>query len=122
MTDPAPTAPAEPASPASPESPLSPASPVSPASPASAAPAPDPARDGRVVLVRRRRVPALGFWVLLAVLVSAVIGAGIAWFAGVHHLTGILYFAVTAIFLIGGPLALVAAIVDAILDRRRRRP
>lgn len=76
---------------------------------------------GQVLLVRRRRVPALGFWVLLAVAIPFVIGMIVAWSVGLRSLTQILYFGVTAGILGGAPLALIAAVIDQVLDRRRRR-
>lgn len=86
---------------------------------AAADPATAPADDGQVLLVRRRRTPALGLWVLLALAVPFLIGMIVAWSVEVRHLTGMLYFGVTAAVLIGFPLAMVAAIVDAVLHRRR---
>lgn len=77
--------------------------------------------DGQVLLVRRRRVPALGFWVALVLVVPFLAGMVVAWVVDVRTLTGMLYFGVTAALLIGFPLALVAAVVDAVLERRRRR-
>lgn len=83
-------------------------------------PATAPADDGQVLLVRRRRTPALGLWVLLALAIPFLIGMVVAWSVEVRHLTGMLYFGVTAAVLIGFPLALIAAIVDAVVHRRRR--
>lgn len=77
--------------------------------------------DGQVLLVRRRRVPALGFWVALVLVIPFLAGMVVAWVVDVRTLTGMLYFGVTAALLIGFPLALVAAVVDAVLERRRRR-
>jgi len=77
--------------------------------------------NGQVLLVRRRRVPALGFWVALVLVIPFLAGMVVAWVVDVRTLTGMLYFGVTAALLIGFPLALVAAVVDAVLERRRRR-
>lgn len=108
-----------------------PSRPADPAHPVDSTDAPDPdtgtetevpvEHGGQVLLVRRRRVPALGFWVLLAVAIPFVIGMIIAWSVGLRSLTQILYFGVTAGILGGAPLALIAAVIDQVLDRRRRR-
>lgn len=79
-----------------------------------------PADEGQVLLVRRRRVPALGFWVTLALALSFVGGVVLAWTTSVRDVSGLLYFGVTAIFLVGLPLAAVAAVVDSLTHRRGR--
>lgn len=100
---------------------------------ADAAPAPDaiPSPDerpppddtlpagGQVILVRRRRTPALGFWVALALAVTFLTGIVVAWTVGVRHGAGMLYFGVVSAAFIGFPLAMVAAVVDAVIHRRR---
>lgn len=104
---------------ADPEQPIDPEQPADPEGHADRAAQPAPSPDGEVLLVRRRRTPALGFWVLLALLVAFIGGMVTAWVVDIRYLTGMLYFGVTAAVLIGAPLALLAAIIDAVLDRRR---
>ena len=90
--------------------------------PAATDTAADTDEDGaQVLLVRRRRTPALGFWVLLALAVAFLGGTVVAWLAEVRAPAGMLYFGVTAAVMVGLPLAALAALVDAIADRRRRR-
>lgn len=92
--------------------------PSAPQSPSSAA---TPAAETTAVYVRRRRVPTLAFWVTLAILVGLVAGAITALVTGVGDIGGILYFAVAGGVFVGLPLALVAAIVDAVAHRAERR-
>ncbi|UEJ82222.1 hypothetical protein Bra3105_15470 [Brachybacterium halotolerans subsp. kimchii] len=109
-----------------PERPGAPAPVPAPAQPDEQAPEPaSPAREPETtaVYVRRRRVPTLAFWVTLAILVGLVAGAITAFVTGVGDVGGILYFAVTGGVFVGLPLALIAAIVDAVAHRsERRRP
>lgn len=77
--------------------------------------------DGRVLLVRRRRRPALGLWVLIALVAAFVAGLIVAWVGGARVLSQLLYFGATSVMLIGLPLALIAAIADAVIERRARR-
>lgn len=76
----------------------------------------------QVPLVRRRRVPALGFWVLVAIAVAVIGGVVTAWVTGVRDVAGMLYFAATAVMVVGIPLAGISAIVDGVPHRRRRAP
>ncbi|MCT1774809.1 hypothetical protein [Brachybacterium sp. p3-SID957] len=78
-----------------------------------------PART--TVYVRGRRTPTLAFWVVLALVVPAVVALIAAPLLGVGGAGGILAFAFIAVLSIGVPLAALAALVDLILERRRRR-
>lgn len=73
------------------------------------------------VYVRKRRSPTLAFWVMLAIVVPAIAGLLVAPFLGLTSAGGLLTFAFIAVLSIGVPLAALAALVDLILDRRRRR-
>lgn len=91
----------------------------------SAGPAPE-AEDsftpgGTVILVRRRRMPSLGFWVLGCMLLAALVGAVVAYVVDVRYLAGMVYFAVTSAVFFGLPLAALAALVDALRHRRSDR-
>ncbi|PWH07716.1 hypothetical protein DEO23_03615 [Brachybacterium endophyticum] len=79
--------------------------------------------EGTVLYVRRRRVPTLGFWVTLSIIVGLLAGAVTALITRVDSAGGVIYFAVTGAVFIGLPLALIAAVVDAVIHRgERRRP
>lgn len=94
--------------------------PVDPADPAEPAEVPE-VPEGTVLLVRRRRTPTLGFWVLVSMVLAALVGVGIALAVGVVHLAGLLYFAVTAAVFIGLPLAAGFSFWDALRHRRSDR-
>ena len=67
--------------------------------------------------VRRRRTPALGFWVLLSFLVpgaAALIAAPLLQFG---DLRGVVNFVILAMVVVGLPLAAIASFIDA---RRHR--
>jgi hypothetical protein len=117
--------PMSPTSPAGPDTPASPDAPAGPDTPAEAGhePAPEqPARtEGTAVYVRRRRAPTLGFWVILALVVGVLAGAVTALVTRVDDLGGVIYFAVTGAVFVGLPLALIAAIIDSVTHRPRRR-
>ncbi|MCS6711344.1 hypothetical protein JSY14_04670 [Brachybacterium sp. EF45031] len=78
-----------------------------------------PSTPPATVYVRRGRRLSLGGAVIIALLVSALGGAVVALLAGVTAVGGVVYFAVTAAFLVGVPLAAVIALVDALRERRR---
>jgi hypothetical protein len=69
--------------------------------------------------VRRGRTPALGFWVLLSILVGAVVGLIVAFVSGAGDLGGIAMFLAYGAMFVGIPLAAIAALVDALRHRRR---
>ena len=73
-----------------------------------------------VILVRRRRAPALGLWVLIALAVGFVAGAVTALVQGISVFGDVVYMGVTGVLFVGFPLALVAALADAWSERRRR--
>lgn len=77
--------------------------------------------EGTVILVRRRRMPSLGFWVLGCMLLAALVGAVVAYVVDVRYLAGMVYFAVTSAVFFGLPLAALAALVDALRHRRSDR-
>ncbi|EWS81924.1 hypothetical protein [Brachybacterium phenoliresistens] len=77
--------------------------------------------EGTVILVRRRRMPSLGFWVLGCMLLAALAGAVVAYVVEVRYLAGMVYFAVTGAVFFGLPLAALAALVDALRHRRTDR-
>lgn len=100
-----------------------PDSPPEQSTPQTPSDAAEPAPETTAVYVRRRRVPTLAFWVALAIFVGLVAGAITALVTGVGDIGSILYFAVTGGVFVGLPLALIAAIVDAVKHRsERRRP
>lgn len=76
--------------------------------------------DVTAIYVRHSRTPTLGFWVVLVVAVGALAGGIIGVVTGADTVGGIAYFAGSGVLFIGGPLALVVAIVDAVIHRRRR--
>lgn len=78
-------------------------------------------RGGTALYVRDRRSPALGFWVVAALLVPAAGGLIAAPFLGVSGAGGLLLFAVIAMLGIGVPLAALAALADLFLEQRRER-
>lgn len=77
--------------------------------------------EGTVILVRRRRMPSLAFWVLGSMLLAALAGVVVALVADVGYLAGIAYFAVTSAVFFGLPLAAFAALIDALRHRRTDR-
>lgn len=81
---------------------------------------PSPA-DGRVLYVRSGRSLSLGGWVVIALALSAIAGAVLALVTGETALGSIVYLAVTAVMFLGLPLAGIIALVDLVLERRRRR-
>lgn len=103
---------------------LTPADRPTPASPASpTVEEPQRAADGTTAIyVRRSRRPSLLFWVLLALLVPTLLGFLIAPLLGIADLGSMLNLGLLAGLFVGVPLAAVAAAVDAVRHRRRRRP
>ncbi len=74
--------------------------------------------------VRRRRTPALGFWVLLSFLVPGVLALLSVPLFGFGDLRGVVNFVLLAMVVLGLPLAALASFVDARRHRgeeRRRR-
>lgn len=79
------------------------------------------ARETTAVYTRRRGAPTLTTWILLSLAVPAVGALVIATLLGVSGLTALLTVTLAAVLAIGFPLAGLAALVDAIIQRRRRR-
>lgn len=76
------------------------------------------------VYVRRGRVPTLGFWVALAIIVPAVLALLSAPLFEFADISGVLNFMLVVAVFVGLPLAALAALIDAIRHRRdtpRRR-
>lgn len=71
--------------------------------------------------VRRRRAPALGFWVLLSFLVPGVLALLSVPLFGFGDLRGVVNFVLLAMVVIGLPLAAIASFVDARRHRREDR-
>lgn len=71
--------------------------------------------------VRRRRAPALGFWVLLCFLVPGVLALLSVPLFGFGDLRGVVNFVILAMVVIGLPLAAIASFVDARRHRREDR-
>ena len=71
--------------------------------------------------VRRRRAPALGFWVLLSFLVPGVLALLSVPLFGFGDLRGVVNFVLLAMVVIGLPLAAIASFVDARRHRREGR-
>ena len=69
------------------------------------------------IYVRRRRTPALGFWVTLAIAVPAVVALLISPLFDFVDATGVLNFMLTSAVFIGVPLAAIAAAIDAFRHR-----
>ena len=67
--------------------------------------------------VRRRRTPALGFWVLLSFLVPGVAALIAAPLLQFGDLRGVVNFVILAMVVVGLPLAAIASFIDA---RRHR--
>jgi hypothetical protein len=74
--------------------------------------------DGRTTIyVRRKRTPALGFWVVLAFVVPAVLALLSVPLFAFGDLRGIVNFVLLAMVVVGLPLAALASFIDA---RRHR--
>lgn len=71
--------------------------------------------------VRRRRAPALGFWVLLSFLVPGILALLSVPLFGFGDLRGVVNFVILAMVVIGLPLAAIASFVDARRHRREDR-
>ncbi len=71
--------------------------------------------------VRRRRAPALGFWVLLSFLVPGILALLSVPLFGFGDLRGVVNFVLLAMVVIGLPLAAIASFVDARRHRREDR-
>lgn len=71
--------------------------------------------------VRRRRAPALGFWVLLSFLVPGILALLSVPLFGFGDLRGVVNFVLLAMVVIGLPLAALASFVDARRHRREDR-
>ncbi len=71
--------------------------------------------------VRRRRAPALGFWVLLCFLVPGILALLSVPLFGFGDLRGVVNFVILAMVVIGLPLAAIASFVDARRHRREDR-
>lgn len=71
--------------------------------------------------VRRRRAPALGFWVLLSFLVPGILALLSVPLFGFGDLRGVVNFVILAMVVIGLPLAALASFVDARRHRREDR-
>lgn len=110
------------------ESPATDASePSDPAEPAGVADAAEPtdATDSEAldrsadtsIYVRRGRVPALGFWIVLAIAVPAVLALISSPFFGFADLGGVVNFVLLAAVFVGLPLAAIAAAIDAYMQR-----
>lgn len=86
-------------------------------------PADRPESDATSVYVRRGRTPTLGFWVALALVVPAAAALLAAPFFQFQDLSSVLNFMLVAAVFVGLPLAAIAALVDALRhrDRKRRR-
>lgn len=76
---------------------------------------------GTSVLVRRRRTPTLGLWVVVSLLLGALAGIVVALLSGVPDISTALYFAATGVFFVGLPIAAVFGIVDGIRAGRAER-
>lgn len=72
------------------------------------------------VYVRRGRTPTLGFWVVLALLISFFGGALGAVLLGVLNLAALMNAALLTTVVVGIPVAGVITLVDALRERRRR--
>ncbi|WP_341854824.1 hypothetical protein [Brachybacterium sp. GPGPB12] len=83
---------------------------------------PEEAGSPRTALyVRRRRAPALGFWVLLSFLVPGILALLSVPLFGFGDLRGVVNFVSLAMVVIGLPLAAIASFVDARRHRREDR-
>lgn len=80
-----------------------------------------PADEGTVLYVRRGRSLGLGGWVVIVLVVTAIAGCVVALVSGQTALGSVVYLAATAAFFVGLPLAGVIALIDLVLERRRRR-
>lgn len=108
---------------------IDPAEPVGHADPADPAGPAEPEQpgtrtledEGTVLYVRRGRSLGLGGWVVIALVVTAIAGCVVALVSGQTALGSVVYLAATTAFFVGLPLAGVIALVDLVLERRRRR-
>ncbi|WP_157975729.1 hypothetical protein [Brachybacterium sp. YJGR34] len=73
------------------------------------------------IYVRRSRVPALGFWVALAIAVPSLVALVISPFLDFTDAGGALGFVLLVAAFVGIPLAAIAAAVDSALQRRASR-
>lgn len=89
--------------------------------PAEADGAGEAGRPRTALYVRRRRAPALGFWVLLSFLVPGVLALLSVPLFGFGDLRGVVNFVLLAMVVIGLPLAAIASFVDARRHRREDR-
>lgn len=71
------------------------------------------------LFVRRERRMNLGGWVVLALVVGALTGLVWGMFRGVFEIAPLLIAALYGVIFVGVGLALVAVIVDWVLERRR---
>lgn len=71
--------------------------------------------------VRRSRVPTLGFWVALALVIPVVVALVVSPFLNFGDLSGVFTFVLVSAVFVGIPLAAVAAAVDAFRHRGSRR-
>lgn len=85
-------------------------------------PAAEEADEPRTALyVRRKRTPALGFWVLLSFLVPGVLALLSVPLFGFGDARGVVNFVLLAMVVIGLPLAAIASSIDARRHRREDR-
>src|SRR5699024_12640985 len=73
------------------------------------------------VYARRRGAPPLVTWILLSLAVPAIGALVIAPLLGVTGLTTLLTVTLAVVLAIGFPLAVLIALVEAVIPRRRRR-